>query len=137
MHVFCSSLHLFNDHIPWTLPLSRKLLKLNVELLDARYCINLCKATNWIILIITRIHGHCFVVYSTIYSRILYNSIAPTSFPYASRWCVVSNDLYTTTQFALCVRSTSKLAKCGIDTFGSFVQCTKSGRSLREKIVGD
>lgn len=27
---------------------------------------------------------------------------------------------------AFCVRSTSKLAKCGIDTFGSFVQWTKS-----------
>lgn len=53
-----------------------------------------------------------------------------TSFPYANRWCTVSNDLYTTTQFAFCVRSTNKLAKCGIDTFGSFVQWTKSEKYL-------
>lgn len=56
-----------------------------------------------------------------------------TSFPYASRWCTVSNDLYTTTQFAFCVRSTNKLANCGIDTFGSFVQCTKSANEREQQ----
>lgn len=31
--------------IPWTVPLSRKELRLNVELLDARYCMKRCKKT--------------------------------------------------------------------------------------------
>jgi hypothetical protein len=40
--------------------------------------------------------------------------------------------LKTTTQLAFCDRSTSKLAKCGIETFGSFVQCTKSVNGREE-----
>lgn len=96
------------ERLPWTPPLSKKLLKLNVELLEARYCINLCNDLRKL-----KTYKYCW--------KYLY-----TSFPYASRWWTVSKDLYTTIQLALWVRSTNKLASCGMDTFGSFVQCTRS-----------
>lgn len=54
-----------------------------------------------------------------------------TSFPYASKWCVVISDLNTTIQLAFCDLSISKFANDGIDTFGSFVQWTRSEKKIK------
>lgn len=46
---------------------------------------------------------------------------------------MVISALYTTTQCVFCERSISKLARCGIETLGSFVQCTRSGKERGER----
>ena len=49
------------------------------------------------------------------------------------RLCIVTRDLNTMTQLCCWVRSMSRSASWGMDTFGSFVHCNRSENTQRKQ----